>query len=104
MIGSRSAAAPARGRSRSGLAGGRAAAAIFLLALGLRLLFWQATPDAAWPYPAVYKGDAAIWLDYAAAIQSDRPYQLGLPLRPPGNAWLVAGLWNGRPGGIAVLR
>ncbi len=82
----------------------RAAAGIFLLALALRLLFWQATPDADWPYPAVYKGDAAIWLDYAAALQADRPYQLGLPLRPPGNAWLVAWLWNGRPGGIAALR
>lgn len=97
----------ASARSVSGWAAAspaRTAAGIFLLALALRLLFWQATPDAAWPYPAVYKGDAAVWLDYAAALQADRPYQLGLPLRPPGNALLVAWLWNGRPGGIALLR
>ena len=80
------------------------AAGIFLLALALRLLFWQATPDAAWPYPAVYKGDAALWLDYAAALEAGRPFELGLPLRPPGNAWLIAALWDGTRGGVAALR
>ena len=34
-----------------------AAALLFLLALGLRVLFWQATPDAGWSYSAWYKGD-----------------------------------------------
>jgi len=79
-------------------------ATIFLLALALRLLFWHATPDASWPYPAVYKGDAAVWLDYAAALQRGVPYELGLPLRPPGNARLIAALWDGTPGGVAALR
>ncbi len=77
---------------------------LFVLALALRLFFWQATPDAAWPYSAYYKGDAPVWLGYAQALLDDRPFELGLPLRPPGAAYLMAALWNGEPGGIAGLR
>ena len=77
---------------------------LFVVALLLRCLFWQATPDAAWPYSAYYKGDAMIWLAYADALQNDRPFELGIPLRPPANAYLIALLWNGREDGILILR
>ena len=77
---------------------------LFGLALLLRWLFWQATPDAAWPYSAYYKGDAATWLAYADALQRDERFELGLPLRPPAAGYLVAALWNGRVDGIAALR
>ncbi len=81
-----------------------AATALFVLALGLRLLFWQATPDAAWSHTAFYKGDAPTWLAYARAIRQERPFELGLPLRPPGNAYLIAALWDGSTGGLPWLR
>lgn len=77
---------------------------LFLLALALRLLFWQATPDAGWAYSAFYKGDAPVWLAYAEALQKNQPFELGLPLRPPGAGYLVAWLWNGRPSGLPWLR
>ena len=78
--------------------------ALFALAFVLRLLFWQATPDASWPHSAWYKGDAPLWLDYAKAIQIDEPFELGLPLRPPANGYLLATLWNGEPSGIGFLK
>lgn len=65
---------------------------LFVLALAARLLFLFATPDSAWAGSAIYKGDAAVWLDWAAALEQGRPFELGLPLRPPGMAYLVAGL------------
>ena len=77
---------------------------LFLLAFVLRLFFWQATPDAHWPHSAYYKGDAVTWLNYAASLQADQPFELGLPLRPPGNAYLIAALWNGREDGIPALK
>jgi hypothetical protein len=77
---------------------------LFLLALALRLLFWQATPDAGWAYSAFYKGDAPVWLAYAEALQKSQPFELGLPLRPPGAGYLVAWLWSGRPSGLPWLR
>ncbi len=79
-------------------------AGLFLLALALRVLFWQATPDAAWPYSAYYKGDAAIWLEYADALQNDQPFELDIPLRPPAAGYLVSWLWDGQAKGIATLR
>ena len=77
---------------------------LFLLALGLRLLFWQATPDSAAPYPAYYKGDAPSWLAYASALQESRLFELGLPLRPPGVGHLLALVWNGEETGLPALR
>lgn len=91
----------AGGRRRRQLA---AAAALFLLALGLRLFFWQATPDAGWSYTAYYKGDAPTWLEYARAIRDERPFELGLPLRPPGNGYLIAALWDGTREDVRWLR
>lgn len=100
-----SAAPPARApapRAQPGtLLGGLA---VFTTALGLRLLFWQATPDAEWPHSAWLKADALVWLEYASALQQGRPFELGLPLRPPGTAYLVALLWNGAPSGVVALK
>ena len=77
---------------------------LFLVALGLRLLFWQATPDSAAPYPAYYKGDVPSWLAYATALQESKLFELGLPLRPPGVGYLVALLWSGEESGFSALR
>lgn len=77
---------------------------LLVLAVSCRLLFWQATDDRTWPYSVWYKGDAATWLDYATAIQHDAPFELGIPLRPPGMAYLIAALWNGEQTGISSLR
>ena len=74
------------------------------LALALRLLFWQATADAAWPYSAWYKGDAATWLEWAQAIEASRPFEVGLPIRPPGAAYLIAAISDGETAGIPVLK
>jgi hypothetical protein len=77
---------------------------LLFLALALRLFFLDATADSAGAYSPYYKGDTLTWLDYASAIQSSRPFDLGLPMRPPGVAWLVALTWNGQEEGLAVLR
>jgi hypothetical protein len=88
----------------AGARGGLAAAALFAVALVVRLLHWGATPDRAWAYGVGYKGDAALWLEWARALQLDRVFQLGLPLQPPGTAYLVSWLWSGQASGIAALR
>jgi hypothetical protein len=82
------------------------ALALFALALALRLLFAWATPDAAGPFSPFYKGDAPLWLAYAAALLDGQPFalELGLPFRPPGTAWLCAALWDGTADGLAGLR
>ena len=77
---------------------------LFILALVLRVLFLQAMPDTADPFNPYYKGDTPTWLDYAKAIQSSQPFDLGLPLRPPGVAYLVAFLWNGQENGLLSLK
>jgi len=68
---------------------------VVALALVLRLVFWQATPDSSWPHSALYKGDAPTWIEQAHAISSAQPFEFDLPLRPPGAAYLMAAL----PGG-----
>ncbi|MDA8018271.1 MAG: glycosyltransferase family 39 protein [Thermoanaerobaculia bacterium] len=69
---------------------------IFVLALALRLLFWQATPDASWPHSAHFKGDAPTWAAYAQSLQAGSSFELGLPLRPPGTAYFLAAVWDGQ--------
>ncbi len=80
------------------------ALAILAAALVSRVLFWLATPDRDAAWTAYFQGDAPLWLDYARAIELGRPFELGLPIHPPGAAWLVALLWNGVPAGIPFLR
>ena len=68
----------------------RLALLLFLLGLAVRGLAWRATPDAAWPYSALYKGDALVFLEQARELQRGRPPELGLPIHPPGTARLLA--------------
>ena len=82
----------------------RAGAVLFVIALLVRVLFWQATPDRSWPYSAWYKGDAPVWMDYARALQAGRAFELGIPIHPPGAGYLVAALWSGQADGVAWLR
>ena len=82
----------------------KAGALIFGLALLLRIFFLYATPDSSWPYSSYYRGDADSWIEYARAIHDGSPYEMGLPTKPPGAAWLIAALWNGRDSGIPFLK
>jgi hypothetical protein len=82
----------------------RAGAALFVVALLVRILFWQATPDRGWPYSVWYKGDAPVWMEYAGALQAGKPFELGLPIHPPAAGYLVAALWNGQASGAPWLR
>jgi hypothetical protein len=77
---------------------------IFAASLAIRALFVHATPDVAWGYSVALKGDAALWLEYAQDIRDGRPFELGVPMHPPGTAYLVALLWDGTSAGLPRLR
>lgn len=77
---------------------------LFALALVVRLLYWQATPDRSWPYSVAFKGDAPVWLQYAQSLQQGRPVDLDLPIHPPGAGYLTAALWNGTVAGVGFVR
>jgi hypothetical protein len=79
-------------------------ALLFLTAFIVRVLFWLATPDAAWPYSAWYKGDTPLWMEYARALASGGTFEFGLPLRPPGMAYVLRALWDGTPQGMVALK
>ena len=89
------------------------AALVFVVALALRLAFWQATPDRAWAGSAAYAGDAETWAAQAAALVHGpqaasgavlEPHELGLPLRPPGGAWALVLLGGLELGDVDVGR
>ncbi len=82
----------------------RTALLLFAGGLAVRLLFWQATPDAGWAYGAAFKGDAAVWLEYASALDTGRPFELGLPFRPPGTGYLIAFLSAVGLGSVGALK
>ena len=84
--------------------GWRVSLLLLALALAVRLLYWQATPDRAWPYSVAFKGDAPVWLQYAQSLQQGRPVDLDLPIHPPGAGYLTAALWNGTVAGIGATR
>jgi len=76
---------------------------VTLLAFAMRLLFWQATADAGWPGSVWYKGDAITWLGWAEALRRGAVFEAGLPVRPPGAAYLIAAL--GEPAaGLFLLK
>jgi hypothetical protein len=77
---------------------------VFLGALAVRLLFIRATPDAGWAHGVFFKGDAALWLEYAASLRAGRPFELDLPIHPPGAGYLLAALWDGRMAAIPALK
>lgn len=77
--------------------------AVFAAAFAIRLLYWRATADSGWPHTAAFKGDALLWIDYARALRDGQPFELGLPIHPPGTAYLVAALWGGS-GGFGLLK
>jgi hypothetical protein len=79
-------------------------AIVFAAALAARLLFTRATPDRAWPHGVFLKGDAGLWVDYARALLAGRPFELDLPIHPPGSAYLIAALWGGVDTGIPGLK
>ncbi len=99
-------------------------AVLFAFGLALRLLFQFATPDGGPCWHIGFQGDAPVWQDLAArlgrieqlrhelahdpielarAIAVVDDVELRLPWRPPGTAWLVAGLWPGE-GSMALVR
>lgn len=74
----------------------RTAAFLFLLGLGLRLLFWSAGPDGGLGWHVGFQGDAPVWQDLVLRLVTDRPDpELRLPWRAPGMLWLVGSLWDG---------
>jgi len=77
---------------------------VFAAALAVRLLFWQSAPGTEWPHSVFFKGDAVVWLRYALALQRGQVFELGLPLRPPGTAYLMWLAWDGRLETIDRLR
>jgi hypothetical protein len=82
----------------------RSALLLFAGGLAMRVLFWQATPDATWPHSAAFKGDAAVWLEYASALEAGRPFELGVPFRPPGAGYLIAALSAVGIGSVGALK
>jgi len=77
---------------------------LFGASLLLRLLFWRATPDRDWGWSAYLKGDAPLWLEYARALQLGETFELGIPIHPPGTAWVASLVWDGVPAHVAVVR
>jgi Dolichyl-phosphate-mannose-protein mannosyltransferase len=80
------------------------ALAIFSASLLVRIFFWLATPDRAWAWTAYFKGDAPLWIEWARAIDLGVPFELGLPIHPPGAAYLASLLWTGHASGLGFLR
>lgn len=79
-------------------------ALVFVAAFAARVLFIRALPDRAWPHGVFFKGDAGLWVEYARALLGGRPFELDLPIHPPGTAYLIASLWDGRDAGIGGLK
>ncbi len=71
------------------------ALALFLLALAARLIFLFNSPDQDWPHSIFYEGDAPIWVEWATAIDTARPFHFNLPIHPPGVAYLIAWSYDG---------
>ena len=86
------------------LSGWGASLGLGVVAFLARVCFAHAGLDADWPYSVHYKGDALVWLQWVLAGRTGGVFEAGLPLRPPGNAWLIDALWDGTPAGIGQLK
>jgi hypothetical protein len=103
---------PARGEGAAGAPGPAGwrrpeailGAVVLAAAFAARVLFVRATPDRAWPHGVFFKGDAGLWVEYARALLAGRPFELDLPIHPPGTAYLIAWLWDGADAGIGGLK
>lgn len=100
----RSVSPPSSPSATAGSAARLAGLAIFAAALAVRLLFWLATPDRGWPGSVWYQGDAGIWLEWASALERGESFELGLPLRPPGTAYLMSCVGGGTAHRVVCLR
>src|SRR5687767_6945424 len=75
------------------------AAIVSAVALLVRLLFLLSSPDRNWPHSVYYEGDAPqYWVKWATALEQDKPFEFGLPLRSPAVAysmhWIPGGSHN----------
>jgi hypothetical protein len=77
---------------------------VFTAALALRVLFITATPDRAWPDSVFLKADASLWVESARDLLAGRPFELDLPIHPPGVPYLLAAIWRGGDSGIGALK
>jgi hypothetical protein len=91
------AAAPGAGPRAAAVAAG-----LFGLAVALRMLRWATVGDRTAPFDPAYPGDSQLWIDWARAIRAGVPFQLDLPLQPPGTAYLAA-LLGAAPGVLRVV-
>ncbi|MEO6710407.1 MAG: glycosyltransferase family 39 protein [Planctomycetota bacterium] len=71
------------------------AAAVFLLAMAVRVLFLYSTSDRGWPHSALYEGDAPVWVRWAQALDRGEAFEFDLPMRTPGVAYALHGLVPG---------
>ena len=71
------------------------ALAIFAAALAARLVFLFTSPDCSWPHSTYYEGDAIMWVEWAAALDSHQVFEFDLPIHPPGVAYPIAWLYRG---------
>ena len=65
------------------------ASAIFVVTLGLRLLFLFRSQDTTWPHSVLYEGDAPVWARWAALMAAGQPFEDDLPFRTPGVAFML---------------
>ncbi|MGE0141709.1 MAG: hypothetical protein AB7T19_00330 [Planctomycetota bacterium] len=83
-----------------------ALAALWSLAFLVRLAFLRSSPGATGSHSPWLVGDARVFLEHAQARLANAfdVVDLGLPLRPPGTAWLLACFWDGSASGLASAR
>jgi len=77
---------------------------VMVAALATRIGFLLSGPDRDWPHNTLYEGDAPLWARYAAAIQQDEPFELGLPIHPPGMGYLLSACQHLGIGGFSGLK
>lgn len=83
----------------------RFAILLFAFALLLRVLFWLATGDRDHAFGSAFQGDAPVWQELAISESRGLDHELfRLPLRPPGQHWLVSAVWDGMPGSAWRVR